>query len=119
MCYGDAEGKPRNWRDQNINPKPTDSDRLDYLRFNNSESRRDVGLRIKDFLIQLDNKPDKNIVIVTHGFALTFIIMTWLKVPVENVDYCNFVSGPGRVTLLYEDDLFENRNVVYVNKAVV
>jgi len=119
MSFGDAGGKPKDWQDQNINPLPTDGNRIDYLRFNNSESRKDVGLRIKDFFSQLDNKHNDNIVVVTHGFALTFIIMTWLKVPVENMDYCNFVSNPGRVTLLREDDIFRNRSVVFINKAVI
>ncbi len=118
MRYGDAEGKPKNWRDQNITPQPINGDRLNHHRFNNSESRKDVGIRIQSFLSQIVDKPDENIIIITHGFALTFIIMTWLKVPVENMDYCNFQSNPGRVTLLHEDDFFGNRTVVYINRAV-
>ncbi len=119
MSYGDAEGKPKKWQDQNIVPKPINGDRLNHQIFNNSESRRDVGVRIKDFFSQIINKPDENVIVITHGFVLTFIIMTWLKVPVENMDYCNFQSDPGRVTLLHEDDIFENRNVVYINRAII
>jgi len=118
MSFGDAEGKSKEWQDQNIMPKPNNGNRLNHHRFHKSESRRDVGIRIQDFFNHILNKPDNNIIIITHGFALTFIIMTWLKVPVENMDYCNFQSGPGRVTFLHEDDFFENRNVIYVNRTI-
>ncbi len=118
MSYGEAEGKPREWREQNIIPKPTDGNRLDHRIFKNSESRRDVGKRIQDYFNRIISKSDENIIIVTHGFALTFIIMTWLKVPLENMDYCNFETAPGRVTYLYEDDLRGNRNIVYISKAI-
>ena len=119
MSFGDAEGKPKEWQDQNIMPKPNNGDRLIHHRFYNSESRRDVGIRIQDFFNHILNKPDNNIIIITHGFALTFIIMTWLKVPVENMDYCNFQSAPGRVTFLHEDDFFENRNIIYMNRSII
>ncbi|MFC2069859.1 histidine phosphatase family protein [Chloroflexota bacterium] len=118
MSYGEAEGKPRKWREQNIIPKPIDGDRLNHRIFNNSESRRDIGIRIQDCFNQIISKPDENIIIITHGFALTFIIMTWLKVPVENMNYSNFQTAPGRVTHLYEDDAFESRNIVYISKAM-
>ncbi len=119
MSFGDAEGKPKKWQDKNIVPKPSNGDRLNHHIFDNSESRKDVGIRIQDFFSHVVNKPDKNVIVITHGFVLTFIIMTWLKVPVENMDYCNFQSDPGRVTLLQEDDFFETRNVVYINQVII
>ena len=116
MNFGDAGGKTKEWRDKNIVPKPTDGNRLDHRIFNNSESRRDVGTRILNSLNQIISKQDDNVIIITHGFALTYIIMAWLKVPVENMDYCGFNGRPGGVTLLHEDDFYENRSVMYINK---
>jgi len=118
MNFGDGGGKLKDWLDRNINPLLPDGNRLDYQRFKNSESRREVGSRIAEFFNWLENRPDENVIIVTHGLALTFVIMTWLKVPVENMDYCNFVSNSGRITLLNEDGTFRNRNVLYINKTI-
>jgi len=116
MSWGDADGKNQEWINKNINPPPTDGNRLDHQLVRNSESRRDVGTRIQSSVNQIVNMTDNNIIIVTHGFALTFVIMAWLRIPVENMDYCRFYARPGGVTLLHEDDLFKNRFVMYINK---
>jgi len=116
ISWGDADGKNREWINKNVTPEPTDGNRLDHQLFRNSESRRDAGTRIQSSINQIVNMPDKNIIIVTHGFVLTFVIMAWLRIPVENMDYCRFITRPGGVTLLHEDDLFQNRFVMYINK---
>ena len=116
MSWGDAEGKNQEWWDKNITPKPVDGNRLDHKLVWNAESRRDVGTRIQNTVNRIVSRSDKNIIIVTHRFALTFVIMAWLRIPVENMDYCRFNTRYGSVTLLHEDDLFENRSVMYVNK---
>ncbi len=114
--WGDAEGKTEEWRNQNIVHKSIDGNQLDHQIFKNSESRRDVGTRIQSSLNQIISKPANYIIIITHGFALTFVIMTWLKVPVENMDYCHFQPHPGGVTLLQEDDFVGGRTVTFVSK---
>ncbi|HEX9897220.1 MAG TPA: histidine phosphatase family protein [Dehalococcoidales bacterium] len=115
MSGGDNDGKTQEWQKQNIIP-PIDGNRLDHRVFNNAESRREVGTRVYDFLNQIAGKSDNNVIIITHRFVMTFLIMAWLRVPIENMDYCEFKSNPGSVTLLNEDDYLRNRNVVYVNR---
>lgn len=119
MSFGNAEGKPRDWRTENIDPRPADGDRLNHRIFKNAETRKDIGTRIRECLDEIIAKQDENNIIVSHGNALTFIIMAWLKVPVENMDCCNFRAAPARVTYLQEDDLFQNRSVVYVCREIV
>jgi probable phosphoglycerate mutase len=116
MNFGDAGGKTQEWFDKNIVPRSTEGNRLDHRIFNNSESRRDIGTRIQNSLNKIVSKQDNNVIIITHGLALTYVIMAWLKVPVENMDYCRFQARPGGVTLLHEDDFFENRFVMFINK---
>jgi probable phosphoglycerate mutase len=55
-------------------------------------------------------------VIVSHGFASTFIIAWWIKMPLSSIGYVDFKLKPGSVTHLKEDDLFNNRSIVYLNK---
>jgi probable phosphoglycerate mutase len=114
--WGEADGRTREWWNQNAIRKASDGNQLDHQMFRNSESRREVGTRIQSSLAQIVSKPENYTIIVTHGFALTFVIMAWLKVPVENMDYCHFQPHSGGVTLLQEDDLFSSRSVAFVNK---
>jgi len=117
FSYGEAEGKPQEWLDERLIPQPTDGNRLDHRMCEGSETRREIASRIREALDRVLKKDVKNTVIISHGFALTFIIMAWLKVPIENMDYCNFTANPGGITLLVEDDLFCNRGVRYVNRT--
>ena len=51
-------------------------------------------------------------VIVTHGFAVTFVLASWIRMPIESLGYVNFRAASGSITLLREDDYFHNRQVV-------
>ncbi len=115
LSYGIAEGHEQAWLSKRISYKPTDGNRLDHRVCQNSESRREIGSRIEKSIAKILNEMNQNAIVVTHGFALTFVIMSWLKIPVSNMAYCNFSSNPGGITLLQEGDVFENRNVKYIN----
>ena len=36
-------------------------------------------------------------VIVSHGFDSTFLVMAWMKVPVEHMGYCSLPARPSSV----------------------
>jgi probable phosphoglycerate mutase len=118
MNFGEAGGKPAEWRSTHITPQPADGNRLDHRLFESAETRRAIGLRIKECLDDIAGIEDETIIIVTHGYTLTFIIMAWLKVPVGNMDYCHFMTAPASITLLREDDLYKDRYVVYLSKVL-
>ena len=64
------------WVDERIAPAP-DDDRLDHLSIEGGESKREFIARIYravDGVIADDNP---NQIIVTHGFALTFVVARW------------------------------------------
>jgi 2,3-bisphosphoglycerate-dependent phosphoglycerate mutase len=116
MNFGEGDGKPERWYRENIAPRLPGRERLEYRPFKNAESRRDVGKRAYAFLERVSNTPDKTVIAITHGHISTFLMMAWLKVPVENMDYGDFKVSSGGVTLLNEDGLWGNRNIVYTNK---
>lgn len=117
LSYGEAEGRPQEWLDEHIIPQPSDGNRLDHRVCKGSESRREIATRVQKTLDKVLKKGASNIIIVSHGFALTFITMAWMKVPIENMDYCNFASTPGGITFLVEDDFYNNRWVRYLNRT--
>jgi probable phosphoglycerate mutase len=57
----------------------------------------------------------KDLVIVTHGFAATFVISCWIGLPIESADYVAFSVSPASLSLLVEDDVFLNRGVIRLN----
>lgn len=114
MSYGDAEGKPQSWFNDQIEPQPADGNRLDHRVYTGAESRFELGERVSAALKDILKKGARDTVIVSHGFASTFLIMAWMKVPADHMDYCNFSSKPGSVTMLHEDDLFGSRSLSYL-----
>jgi probable phosphoglycerate mutase len=52
--------------------------------------------------------PHENVVIVTHRFALTYIITAWLELPGSWLA-TQFRIEAGSITTLVEDDFFHSR----------
>jgi 2,3-bisphosphoglycerate-dependent phosphoglycerate mutase len=114
---GEGDGKTREWFDSHITYNPEESNRLDQYTHKGSESRREVGIRAHTFLGRLLKEPEENTIIVTHGFFTSFLIMAWMKIPVEHMGYGEFPGHSGAVTLLNEDDFWKNRMVIYLNRS--
>ena len=117
MNFGECGGKTKEWQDTHIIP-PTRKMATGWtiVFLMNAESRRECGQRAYVFINRLLRLTDKNVIVITHGHIRKFLIMAWIKMPVENMDYVDFKTNPGSVTLLSEDDFFGNRTIVYVNR---
>lgn len=79
MSYGVAEGKPKAWGDEHIIPQPPDGDRMNYRVFEGAESKLELATRTSSALDDILSESVENIVIVTHGFASTFLVMAWIS----------------------------------------
>jgi probable phosphoglycerate mutase len=116
MNFGECGGKAKEWQTEHIIPRPEDGNRLDHRIYNGAETRRECGQRAYAFINRLIGAADNNVIVITHGFMRTFLILAWLKVPVENMDYGQFPANSGSVTHLNEDDIYTNRNIIYLNR---
>jgi probable phosphoglycerate mutase len=114
MSQGDAGGKPQAWLDERFVPAP-DDDRLDHVSMPGGESKRTVVTRIYDAMATIVADPSPTKVVVTHGYAMTFVIAAWIAMPVEATGFVNIRSTPGGITLLEEDDVFRNRALRFVD----
>jgi len=56
-------------------------------------------------------------IIVTHGFALTFVVAAWIKMPLDSASYFAVRPTSGGITHLFEDDVFYNRGIVSLNET--
>jgi probable phosphoglycerate mutase len=115
LSYGIAEGRPQSWLAERIVATPTCGSRLDHRVCEGAESRRDLATRVYAALDEILASDVKDVIIVTHGFAATFVIACWIGPPIEKADYVNFTVSPASLSLLVEDDVFMNRSVQCLN----
>lgn len=111
--YGDAEGKPQAWLDERFVFPPTTGNRMDHDEgIPGSESRRQFAGKIYRAMDRILASPCPHQIVVTHGFALTFVVAAWIKMPLDSVGDIAVASTSGGISHLFEDDAFHNRGLV-------
>jgi probable phosphoglycerate mutase len=111
--YGVAEGRPQAWLDERFVPPPATGDRMDHDEgVDGAETRRAFASRVYAALEEVLASGAAHQVVVTHGFALTFLVAAWIRMPVASTGYVNLRAPGGSITVLEEDDYFHNRAVV-------
>ena len=114
--YGVAGGKPDAWLEGRLVLAGRDGDRLDHRDgIEDAETKREFLTRIYRAMDQIVARPCPTQLVVTHGYAMTFVIAAWIKMPLENAGWLNFRSNGGGITHLHEDDEFFNRYVLSLN----
>ncbi|SDF19469.1 probable phosphoglycerate mutase [Blastococcus aurantiacus] len=116
--YGVAEGRPQAWLDARFVPPSPTGDRMDHSEgIEGAETRREFAVRVYAAVDRILAGPGAHHVVVTHGFALTFVVCAWIRMPLEATGYVNFRSTSGGITVLEEDDFFANRSVVRLDET--
>jgi probable phosphoglycerate mutase len=114
--YGVAGGKPDAWLDGRVVFAGKDGDRLDHRDgIEGAETRREVLTRIYRAMDRIVESPCETQVVVTHGFAMTFVVAAWIRMPLDSAGWVNFRSNAGGITHLREDDELFNRYVMSLN----
>lgn len=117
MSYGVAEGKPQAWLDSRRLPVPEDGGLDDTGGIEGSETRRQTGTRIYRAMDEVLADPADCQIIVTHGFALTFVIAGWIGMPIESLGRVNFPVKSGSITHLAENAQWKSRAVVTLGET--
>ncbi|MGN6239429.1 MAG: histidine phosphatase family protein [Cellulosimicrobium cellulans] len=113
--YGEAGGRPQAWLDARFVPPPAVGDRLRHdVGVTGAETRLDVALRVYAATTDLLRRAADHQVVVTHGFAATFVVAAWIGMPVEAAGSVTFPVASGSITTLREDGFFHNRGVLSV-----
>jgi probable phosphoglycerate mutase len=111
--YGEAEGRPQAWLDERFIPPPATGDRMDHHEgVAGSETKREFATRIYAAVDRALASDVEHTVIVTHGFALTFVVAAWSRLPIDALGYMNLRCSAVSITTLRQDDYFHNRQVV-------
>ena len=117
VSCGVAEGRAQSWLDERIRFPPKDAGRLDHRIVDGAESRREVAARTERFMTRLLSETPETAIVVTHGFAASFLLAAWLGMPVASADYVSFELSPGGITTLETQEPWGNRTVVTLNDA--
>jgi 2,3-bisphosphoglycerate-dependent phosphoglycerate mutase len=111
--YGDAEGRPQAWLDERFSPPPAEGDRMGHHEgVPGAETKAVFAKRIYEAMDSVLDDPGEHQIVVTHGFAVTFVLASWIRMPIDSLGYANFRAPSGSITTLREDDYFHNRQVV-------
>lgn len=114
--YGAADGRPQGWLNDRFVPPPAEGDRMNHDEgVAGAESKSAFAARIYAAIDDLLGHDASHLVVVTHGFALTFVVSAFLRLPIDALSYVNFRSSPGGITMLREDDVFHNRQLVQLS----
>jgi probable phosphoglycerate mutase len=115
LSYGVAEGRPDAWLEERFVPAPPHN-RLDHdSGIEGAETKRQFATRVYEAVDQILADDVEYQVVVTHGFALTFVAMAWARIPVDAVGWVNLRSTPGGISHFSEDDFFHNRSIKQLN----
>lgn len=111
--YGEAEGRPQEWLDQRFIPPPATGERMEHDEgIAGAETKASLARRVYAAMDEILATGCAHQVIVTHGMAATFVLASWIRMPLESAGYVSFRAAPGSITELHEDDYFHNRQVV-------
>lgn len=112
MSCGIAEGRPQAWLSARRPPVPEEGGLDDTGGIEGAETRRQTGTRIYRAMDEILADPADCHIIVTHGFALTFVIAWWIGMPIESLARVNFPVASGSITHLAEHPFWKSRAVV-------
>lgn len=116
--YGTAGGRPQGWLDERFIPPPATGERMDHEEgIPGPETKLELATRIYRAMETISGRECEHQVVVTHGFALTFVVAAWIRMPIAEAGYASFRSTSGGITHLREDDFFHNRQVVSLNSG--
>jgi probable phosphoglycerate mutase len=114
--YGEAGGKPQRWLDERLVHASREGNRLDHeIGIRSAETIRAFAERIYRAMEVILASPCSHQIIVTHGFALTFVIASWIKMPLDSAGYMHVKHTGGGISHLFEDDVFYSRGIQSLN----
>lgn len=116
--YGVAEGRAQRWLDKRFVPPPKTGDRMNHFEgIDGAETKHAFAVRVYDAVGRILASTAEHQVIVTHGFALTFVVAAFTRLPLDSTSYLSFRADAGGITVLREDDFFHNRTIVSLNET--
>lgn len=116
--YGVAEGRPQAWLDERFVMPPATGERMHHDEgVEGAETKHEFAVRVYAAVERILQSPVQHQVVVTHGFALTFVVAAFARLPLDGIGYLSLPVTGGSITVLGEDDVFHNRSVLALDET--
>ncbi|MCK4552400.1 MAG: histidine phosphatase family protein, partial [Tenericutes bacterium] len=100
---GIAAGKTKEWASKNkLYESKTLS--IDEPLWKGAETPRELYIRMESFILNILSEDNEDIVIVSHGIAIGYMISVWLKISIENLRNVFIKGNAGGITILTRSD---------------
>lgn len=110
--YGVAGGMPQQWLDERFVFPPATGDRMEHDEgIKEGETKREWVARVFEAMVRVQAEPADIRIIVTHGGTANWVIAAWMRIPEAACSYVSFRAPSGSVTVLEQDDRFNNRTL--------
>lgn len=110
--YGEGGGRPDAWLRERFVPPPAVGDRMGHHEgLAGAETKGEAASRIYAAVNEIVMRPAEHQILVTHGFAATFVLAAWIRMPPDSAGYVSFRTPSGSISVLVEDDYFHNRQI--------
>lgn len=97
---GIAAGKTKEWAREHRNLRTSEVFDIDYQEFLDGETWREFYNRVCNCMERICNFNEKNLIIVTHGGTLGYIIAWWLYFKPEMLAHSYFSASVGSISIL-------------------
>jgi probable phosphoglycerate mutase len=114
--YGEAEGRPKAWLEQRRILLPEVGERLRHSEgLAGAETRMDLARRAYAAMERVRAASGDRRIVVTHGGTATFLIASWIGLPIEASGLVDFRTSAGSITVLRKDPRTFSHQVVRLN----
>ncbi|UCE06345.1 MAG: histidine phosphatase family protein [bacterium] len=111
---GVAVGKTKEWANEHRNVTSGESFSIDYREFDKGESWREFYNRICNFMKIVLEKDEEQILIVSHGCAIGYIIAWWMQFTPLMLEQNCFQSKPGSISILKKNK-YKQHSIILFN----
>jgi broad specificity phosphatase PhoE len=111
---GIAIGKTKDWARVHRNPRNSNNFEIDYREYQFGETWREFFDRVCKCMKRIYNSNEKNLIIVTHGGTLGYIVAWWLDFKHEMLINSYFSSSVGSISVL-QINTFEQHVLTKLN----
>ena len=116
--YGEAGGKPQAWLDERFVPPPESGERMRHDEgVAGAETKWDLAVRAYAAMGRILRCTAEHQVVVSHGGTATFLLASWIGMPLEAAGQVSFRFTSGAISVLRQDDVFHNRQISELNNV--
>lgn len=117
ISNGVAAGKTKEWARKYRTPKLSKEFDIDYQEFQEGETWRQFYFRVSECMKRICGLDERNIIIVTHGCTLSYIIAWWMNFVPEMLGKAFFSAQPGSISVLEQNSYNQNALTLFNDRS--